>query len=114
MHCRDCFRVSGANQHTPTILDGLVLIANLTFQLCHFRHTGRSLVMHEHRDIELTGLEGAAYVLQMHADFFETVFVPGRLRGDLNGATVFTQHKMMRGLLLVKARSEEHTSELQS
>jgi len=61
--------------------------------------------MHEHRDIELTGLEGAAYVLQMHADFFETVFVPGRLRGDLNGATVFTQHKMMRGLLLVKAHA---------
>jgi hypothetical protein len=62
------FRVLAPNSNASTLGDFFVPVVNLVFQLNHDRDAGRRLVMYETGDVEVTGLERGANVLQVHAD----------------------------------------------
>jgi hypothetical protein len=72
-------------------------VVNGVLQALHFGFAWRDGVVHKHRNIKVTLLEGSRDVVQVHLNAEQRVGVGGIVGVNLDDAAVRFQQKVMRG-----------------
>ena len=101
----DCFHGCAGYFDISALVGFVKLISNFLGEAFHFGHTGRSLIVHEHRNIKFALGEGVRDVREVFADLFAGDRVFFVVRSDGNEAAIGFEQEVMVGRRLGEAHA---------